>query len=547
MSLKKIIALCLSLALCLGLGACGETPSGESSSAKDTQKEEVFINLAESWDFSSGFSPVLNPANAVNYGLMYWCGNFYNTLVKYDKGKIVGDAAESWVVSDDQMSYTFTLRDDVFFSDGTKLTASAVKFCFEAALENLGVYRGSIGKVSGLITTVEAPDDLTVVVNLSQPYYGTLNDLTLYNPMGIVNPVLYNSDYTLADTAYTQTGGTGPYMYAGDTDGTSYTFVRNPYYWGEKPEVDGFRIKVIQDNDAKVLALRSGELDAIIGSTRLSYDAYGELRGTDGFGTAVSDSVAMTRYIGFNLTAAPFDDVLVRQAVAYALDKKSICDSVFSGIEHPADTFFYNGIPYCNVDATTYEMNIERACTLMEQAGWIDADGDGVREKNGERLELTLTYTQSKSSLDSAALAVASQLNEIGFRVTPVGSDMMAWYNILLSGDYTIALSSTVGGTFDPFTTVSNMNPDNSSDPIAALFPTQLSRGKAIILELDSTASEERIKEIYQELLGEIGHQVLAVPLSYTYEFGAWNSNVIDGYNFPSDGQYIHIGDIHLK
>lgn len=117
------------------------------------------------------------------------------------------------------------------------------------------------------------------------------------------------------------TNGTGPYMYAGDYDGNTYTFVRNPYYWGEAPEADTFSIKVIPENDAKVLALRSGEIDGIIGSSRLGYDYFDSLRGDSAYCTLVAEAATQTRLLGFNMSVTPFDDAAVRTAIAYAIDQ----------------------------------------------------------------------------------------------------------------------------------------------------------------------------------------------------------------------------------
>ena len=162
----------------------------------------------------------------------------------------------------------------------------------------------------------------------------------------------------------------------------TYTFVRNPYYWGEAPDVDSFQVKVIEDADARILALRSGEIDAILGSSRLTYDAYAELSEDPSYGTAVDENVSMTRYLGMNLSKAPFDDRKVRQAVAYAVDQDTLCSTVLQGIEKPAETMFDTAKPHCDVEQTVYEFDLEKAAGLMEEAGWVDSDGDGIREKD---------------------------------------------------------------------------------------------------------------------------------------------------------------------
>ena len=119
------------------------------------------------------------------------------------------------------------------------------------------------GKIGVLTESIEVIDDYTFALYLTTPYYGVLSDLAMCNPMGIVSPNAFNEDLTTKEELMTQTMGTGPYMYAGDGDGTSYTFVRNPNYWGEEPDVDEFTVKVIADPESAVLALQSGEVDLL--------------------------------------------------------------------------------------------------------------------------------------------------------------------------------------------------------------------------------------------------------------------------------------------
>ena len=544
MKIKRILSLLFAAVICLSLAACGNTGTVSDT---NTSGEETVITLTENWGFSSGY-PVIPASDISNYGIIYWARNFYNTLVCYNEnGEIQGELADDWTISDDGLTYTFTLRDGVKFSDGTKLTADAVKTSFEAAIYNLGQYNGSYGKLTSIIATMEAIDEMTFVMTLSQPYYATLNDLTMSNPLSIVNPAGLNEDMTPKDDFATQTMGTGPYMYTGDTDGTTYSFIRNPYYWGETPEVDNFKIKVIEDNDAKVLALRSGEIDVIIGSSRLSYDAYIELSGDSNFGTGINDTGTLTRYVGMNLAKEPFDDINVRRAVAYALDRETLCSSVFQGIELPAETLFETSRPYCDVEQTTYTFDLEKANALMEEAGWIDSDGDGVREKNGQKLELTTPYSQSSGSLDDAALAIASQLEMIGFEITPSGSDLNTWYSVILSGDYEISMYATYGGAYDPATFITNMNPDIGADPLAQQVGSVLEGGNSLLLELDSTSDLNRVQAIYTEVLSTNADQSVMIPISYSREFAAWNSNIIMGYDFHTDSQYVYVAGIHLK
>lgn len=133
MKLKKLLAFGLALVMCLAMAACGTNPD------EKTDAEPVSITVTENWDFSVGFYPVITPMVSSTYGAGFWSRNFYNTLVSYDdNGKIQGELAETWEISDDGKTYAFHLRDGVKFSDGTPLTSEAVKMTLEAVVTHLG-------------------------------------------------------------------------------------------------------------------------------------------------------------------------------------------------------------------------------------------------------------------------------------------------------------------------------------------------------------------------------------------------------------------------
>lgn len=392
---------------------------------------------------------------------------------------------------------------------------------------------------------MDTPDELTLVLNLSQPYYGTLNDLTMCDPLAIVSPNALNDDLTFKEELRTQTMGTGPYMYKGDFDGSVYTFVRNPDYWGEAPEADTFKVKVIADNDAKVLALRSGEIDIITGASRMSADGFNELAEDPAFGTAINDEPSMTNYIGFNMSKTPFDDENVRLAAAYAVDNDILAENVFRGTMLPAEALFAKSKPYCGVETAGYEYSSEKAEELLEKAGWTDSDGDNVRDKDGAALEISLIYTSDYGSIGDAVLAIASQLEAVGFKVNVSDTDMMTYYNNAIEGNYNAAWWRTYGGVFDPYTVMTNINPEISADPVAVQFNGYLPEG--MIAELDSTADEDRIREIYDTALNSVADNALCVPVVYTAEYAAWNSEKINGYDFYPDTSYTDVSGIDLK
>ncbi|MBR3555393.1 MAG: peptide ABC transporter substrate-binding protein [Oscillospiraceae bacterium] len=584
--LPAMTAALLALALCLGLAACGtggttspegapsaapvqtQTPAaqstGDPASAADAEPsgEEKTIVLAESWSFPSLY-PVISPETAVNFGIAYWTMNFYDTLVRYDENSEIAPClAESWEISDDGLTYTFHLRDGVKFSDGTPLTADAVKQSIDGARSNLGNYVGNYGKIGALIASSEAADESTFVLTLTSPYYSALNDLTYCLPYAIVNPRAFEGG---ADKAFencaNETMGTGPYMFL-SREGTTCTFVRNPYYWGEKPEVDTFQVKEIPDNDAKILALQSGEVTALLGSDKLTYDGFAQLSAA-GYGSKITDEGTSSIYLGMRIAdtvlwnetytevvqtipAGVFADKNVRLAASYAIDQQLLAESVFNGIETPAETLFASAKPYCNVAQTTYATDIARAEQLLSEAGWVDADGDGVREKDGQPLAVTISFTNDFGTLAAAMSGVKSQLEAVGFSAELVpAADMMGWFMAAMTGSYDLIYWETNGGAMDPSSTVSNIG--SMADPVLGKLTGFGSITNELIAELDTTPSAERVQEIYATILTSIADEALVIPLVYKNETAAWNSSVIADYTFYYDPGYTLVQNITLK
>lgn len=183
----------------------------------------------------------------------------------------------------------------------------------------------------------------------------------------------------------------------------------------------------------------------------------------------------------------------------------------------------------------------------MDEAGWIDSDGDGIRDKDGQTLELSLCYYQDTGDLSDAVLTIACQLEEIGIKLTTQTMDMMTWFSTVSSGEYDLTLFYTYGGSYDPINVMTNMNSASSGDPVMMQVSSFFKNGDDIIVGLNSTADESRVLEIYHEVLGEMAEQALVLPISYTCEFAVWNSDIIDSYDFYWDIQYIDIAGILLK
>ena len=552
MRMKRITAALTAAVMAVSLAACSNNadPVGESSqpSQTDTESQAVHLNLAESWDFQY-FYTIITPevSSSSGYDITYYLTSFYDTLFEYNTdGEVVGVLAEDWAMSEDGKTYTFQIKQGVKFSDGSDLTAEDVAKSILAVPVNLGQYNGSYGRLSTIIEDAVVADEYTVELHLTQPYYNTLRELCLANPFGIVSSEQFNEDLTAKDTFRTATYGTGPYMYAGDNDGQIWNFVRNPNYWGEAPDVDSFSIKYIPDNDAKILAMQNGEVDFLSGIKNISAESFEQMEQTEGFQAQADEKSLQTYYVGYNLSDPIFGDQTVREAISSAVDKDAIVESIYGGLYDKADTFFSRSLPYCDVEQTVYNFDLDHANQILDEAGYTDTDGDGIREKDGVKLSASFMYQTGSASDDNLVVYICDQASKIGIELTPQSAQMMDWYAMVQSGEYGLTIFKTQGGYYDPASVVTNINPATSMDPILMQIGVSQPEIAALVNELDSSADEARIQEIYSTILATMADQCLTTPLIYTRQLTVY-SDTVSSYTFPTDASFTSVQNIHLK
>ena len=552
MRMKRITAALAAAVMAVSLAACSNNadPVGESSqpSQTDTEPQAVHLNLAESWDFQY-FYTIITPevSSSSGYDITYYLTSFYDTLFEYNTdGEVVGVLAEDWSMSEDGKTYTFQIKQGVKFSDGSDLTAEDVAKSILAVPVNLGQYNGSYGRLSTIIEDAVVADEYTVELHLTQPYYNTLRELCLANPFGIVSSEQFNEDLTAKDTFRTATYGTGPYMYAGDNDGQTWNFGRNPNYWGEAPDVDSFSIKYIPDNDAKILAMQNGEVDFLSGIKNISAESFEQMEQTEGFQAQADEKSLQTYYVGYNLSDPIFGDQTVREAISSAVDKDAIVESIYGGLYDKADTFFSRSLPYCDVEQTIYNFDLDHANQILDEAGYTDTDGDGIREKDGVKLSASFMYQTGSASDDNLVVYICDQASKIGIELTPQSAQMMDWYAMVQSGEYGLTIFKTQGGYYDPASVVTNINPATSMDPILMQIGVSQPEIAALVNELDSSADEARIQEIYSTILATMADQCLTTPLIYTRQLTVY-SDTVSSYTFPTDASFTSVQNIHLK
>jgi peptide/nickel transport system substrate-binding protein len=334
-------------------------------------------------------------------------GNIIEPLIALNAdGSIEPRLATDWEYIDNTR-LRFTLREGVTFHDGTPFNADAVKFTWDRAL-----FADPPGRWSGLagpIEAVEVIDEYTVDIVSSVPYGPLLLTATMVYT-GVVSPTaveLHGEDYGRNPV------GTGPFKFVEWITNDHITLEANEDYWRGAPELDRVVFRVIPEDGARMLSLRTGEVDLVLNPPPSDLPSF---EADPDFEVASADSVQLF-YFGFNLDKAPTDDVLVRRAIHHALDIPLIVESILEGGATPATSVISPGVfGYIDMELSErYPYDPERAGELLAEAGWVDEDGDGIREKNGERLVLDVLPANGRYLRDIEVAEVIQEfLRQVG-------------------------------------------------------------------------------------------------------------------------------------
>lgn len=397
---KKLIAMLLAVLMCLSLAACGN----EAAETKDSVviaigSEPETLDPTQGW--GHGNAPIVQ-----------------STLVRYKSDlTFENDLATDYKLSNDGLTWTFTIRDDVKFTDGEKLTASDVAFTLETA-------KAAQGAVD--LTYMEsavAKDDTTVVITLSKPTSIFLNTLA---SVGIVPEHAYGDDYGMNPI------GSGPYKFVEWKAQEQIIFTANEDYYDGVPAIKDVTV-VFMSEDAALAAVQAGQVDvaystATLGTTEVEGYHVEAITSADnrGFTLPVLPNEGKTTESGALIGNDVTCNIEIRQAIAYAIDRQAIADVVLNGFGRPAYSE-NDGMPWNNPEVVI-ETNVEYAKKLLADAGWKDTDGDGIVEKDGLKAEFDCVYPTGDSVRQSVGMAAAEQLLAIGIKVNVEG---MGWDEIM--------------------------------------------------------------------------------------------------------------------
>lgn len=537
---RRNFCLLMAGACCTGvLAACGSSSSSTASSGAasasaaasgEVRDELIFVNYRDIRD--------LNPH--LYAGEMYAQSILYDTLVSITADGYEGCLAESWDISEDGRTYTFHIRPNVLFSDGEKCDANAILANFNAILENRE--RHTWLEMMNLLVGVSAPDENTFVIEMSEPYYPMLTELGCIRPFAMISPsCMINGSTKDGVNGHI---GTGPYVLTDFVTDEYAVFERNENYWGKAPAIRKITVKVIPDNQTRIMALESGEIDLIFGKNMIDADAISQYLDSDKFTVGLSDPTS-TRHIVMNTTREILGDPAVRKALQHATDRQTISDGIFYGLEQPADTLYATTVPYCNVGLKAYEYSTETAAQILDEAGWV-LGGDKMRAKDGRQLALDLLYNSDSVTEKTIAEYLQSEYLKLGISMTIHGEEEQSYRDNMKAGNFDMVFNICWGMPYDPQSSLAAMRAPVYGDYAAQQgLEDKAEIDEAITKILTSTDEAER-QELYKSVLTNLHEDAMYLPLTYECNKALYTS-ALHGVHFGTDQYDVPFADMYFE
>lgn len=412
---------CASLAASAALAGCaGRQGAGGSSDSVVTSKGSTQVVIA--------MNPTSEPAAGFDPLVAWGCGEhvheplIQSTLITTDEDlNFVNDLATDYLCSSDGLVWTFTIRDDVVFSDGEPLSARDVAFTVNGVIDS-AMSEADLSMVDRAV----AVSDTVVELHLNKPHNALLYTLAV---LGIVPEHAYGPEYGRNPI------GSGRYVLERWDKGQQVIFTANPTYYGRKPSMERV-VVVFMDEDAALAAVQKGEVDiayTYATHARQAFEGYelAAYKTVDSRGVSLpSVPAGGTKLVegdmAFNTGNDVTADVAVRRAINCGLDRDAVIEHVLDGYGKVAYSVG-DGMPWSSPDMKV-ELDREKAARLLDEAGWKRGE-DGVRSRDGVRAAFDIWYSSDDSVRQAIANEFANQMAELGLEVTPRGG---SWDQIYL-------------------------------------------------------------------------------------------------------------------
>ncbi len=487
MKTRKLLALLLLLGLLsAALCGCGGGSTGTTAESKptdgststgteapadpqpaETHPNEITVGIAQDLDES------LDPHKAVAAGTKEVMFNVFEGLMKpTPEGDLIPAVAEKYEISDDQLTYTFTIRDGIKFHNGETVTAGDVVNSITRCIEP---YEADVLAVEPLssVEKVTSVDERTVQIRLKEPNTEFLAYLTL---------AILPAEYDGQDTAPV---GTGPFKFVSRAAQDNIVLERFEDYWGEKAYLDKVTYKIIENADSILMSLQSGAVDLFAHLTSTQVAQLG-----DDFNIE-EGTMNLVQAMYLNNAVEPFDNVKVRQALCHAVDRQQILDLAFDGYGSLIGSSMYPAFgKYFDESLTNYyPHDVEKAKALLAEAGYPDG------------FSMTITVPSNYQPHIDTAQVIVEQLKEVGIKAEILPVTWESWLNDTYIGrqfQATVvgvdASTMTARALLERFTSTAGNNFINYNSPLY----------DSLFVKATSSGGDEAQTQFYKEMEADL-------------------------------------------
>lgn len=502
----------LGLGICfvsvmLLLTGCNKYNETEEETKKTSDQETEVVNLDENQGESKVFNfatnqdiPHLDPHGTASNTAFRVTYMIYDRLVTYDgtTTEIQPMLATKWDISEDGKTYTFYLRDDAKFHDGTPVTAKAVKYSFTRAMK---VGKSAAGQFKKVIdeNSFEIVNDHTIKITLNNSYGPFLKTLgTAYG--NIVNPVLAEHEGKDLGESYLADKdlGSGPYSLESWERGQKLVMKVNENYWGSQPILEKVNILIVPEASAARIMLEKGEVD-LLDMSVISPEVLKQIDGQNGIKVHSSPSYRLV-FGDMNNETAPFDNLLVRKAFVHAIDYKSIIESIYLGNAFQVNSAVPKGMFGFNEDTSFNEFDLDKAKEYLDEAGYKDD------------LSFEISISQDDQVYKNIAVTIQSDLAKIGVNAEIKEYAWPTYLDLITSGSHDVTIGAWTPDFPDPDYNLWYLAHSSSKGEGYNTAFYDSKRVDELLEEGRTSVDEARREEIYKEV-----QTIMAEEIPYAF------------------------------
>ncbi|MTI58221.1 ABC transporter substrate-binding protein [Geosporobacter ferrireducens] len=440
--------------------------------------------------------------------------------------------AQPWLVESystgDNKTWKLRLREDVLFHNGTKMTADAVKKCFERTLK----VNGRAAEVLP-VERLEAEGQILTI---------KLKELNTTLPNDLCDPLWTVYDAERSTDFAQKTYFTGPYIPTEFNPNIELTVVKNEQYWGDTPKLDKAIFKTITDVDALTMAFQNGEIDILVPVPETSMPIIQR----DSRLTIDGKISMRVQFIRFNMNSPVFQDAAVRNAISYCIDRESYAQVICGNTTAASYGVFPEYLPYGGIkgiDSAVERFDPEKAKQILVNAGYMDTNGDGILEKDGRELSFKMIGLSTQKDILELSQVLQSQLSEIG--ITLKVETMENISDARRSGQFDLSYESySMGGTGNPQGFIDFMFTTGGSNNFGKYSNAEVDM---LARKLRETADEEEKNQIIRSITQHILDDVPFIFFAHKKFTCAYNTDTVAYYHTQPSEFYILDSSVEAK